>query len=77
MVSKASKAFKQMILNSYKYNIVKYKCGNIFEYSDNEEPRGACPICGADVDILKITFLEGIATDRYKKIEIYKDGKYE
>lgn len=66
-----------MILNSYKYNVIKYECGTIIEYAENEKQREACPICGAKKDILKITFLRGYASDGGGRIEIYKDGKYE
>jgi hypothetical protein len=76
-ISKASQAFKDMILASYRHIVVKYKCGTIIEYPDVDHVRETCPICCANQDILKITFLEGQRNDYGYKGEIYPDGKYE
>ena len=76
MVSRASQLFKQMILNSYEYHVVKYRCGTIIEYSNKHEIRNICPICSAEQDILRITFLEASANNYGYRGEIFKDGKY-
>ena len=75
-ISKASQAFKDMILASYRHIVIKYECGTIIEYPDANHVRETCPICCAKRVVLRIVFLEGQVNEYGYNGEIYPDGKY-